>query len=146
MQAETRQPNKKLNKAEGAKMDTVGERIAMARKSKGWDKKDLAKQMGVSKATVSDWENDKIKNLRMVHLINLSDLTGFSIPWLAIKRKPIHKTLLQNETEAELIALFRDMKPDTQQELLSTARRYYRSDHGDRATPLAPFPPIRELA
>lgn len=140
MSQKSKSPLKVRNNREG-KLDTVGERITDARKARGWTKKELARRLGVSKATVSDWENDKIKNLKMAHLIALSDETGYSIPWLALKRKPIAKRLLEGDDESELIALYRSMKSDTKRELLATAQRFHRSDHGDRPTQLAPFPP-----
>ena len=136
----TKAANKKHE--QGAKLDTVGERITDARKALGWTKGELSRRLGVSKATVSDWENDKIKNLKMAHLVALSDATGYAISWLAIKRKPIYKRLVETEDEVELIMLYRNMKSDTKRELMATAQRFCRSDHGDRPTSLTPFPPL----
>lgn len=121
-------------------MNTLGGRIADARITCGWSQAELAKKMGVSRATVSDWEKDHISNLKMENLVKLSELTNHSIGWLAVKRKPIYRSRLKSEEEHELIVLYRGMEKDTQKELLNAARRYHKSDHGDRPTVLDPWP------
>lgn len=125
------------------KIGSVEGRIKYAREARGWTKAKLAKEMGVSKATISDWESGKIQNLKMAHLVKLSDKTGFAIPWLAVNRQPAYKRLLESEDEFELNELFRGMTPETRKEMLSIARRYHKTDHGERPTAVVPYPPAK---
>lgn len=57
---------------------SVGEKIAAARKAKGWSQEALGEQIGVSVQAVSKWENDQSKPDRE-HLVALSGLLGLSI-------------------------------------------------------------------
>ena len=42
----------------------------------------LARQIGVSKSTVSQWVHGQIKNLQADHLYKLAQVTGYSARWL----------------------------------------------------------------
>lgn len=42
-----------------ATVDSIGSRLAQARESRGWNQADLAKDMGVPAARISEWENGK---------------------------------------------------------------------------------------
>ena len=56
----------------------VGEKIAVARKAKGWSQENLGEYTGVSVQAVSKWENSQSKPDRE-HLIMLSELLGLSL-------------------------------------------------------------------
>ena len=57
---------------------SVGEKIAVARKAKGWSQEALGEQIGVSVQAVSEWESDQSKPDRE-HLVALSGLLGLSV-------------------------------------------------------------------
>jgi len=60
---------------------TFGDRLAAARDGAGLTQSDLAKRLGVKKATLDDWEND-LKEPRANRLSMLSGLLGVSLSWL----------------------------------------------------------------
>lgn len=55
----------------------LGQRICKIRKAHGWSQVDLAKKLGVTKQTVSNWENDNIQPsvemlIRVAKLLNVT--------------------------------------------------------------------------
>lgn len=66
----------------------MSERITEARESLGLNKSELARRLGVSRATVTAWEVGAVHNLKHEHLFELSKLTGFSARWLATGEGP----------------------------------------------------------
>ena len=56
----------------------IGEKIAAARKAKGWSQEDLGWKVGVSTQAVSKWENNQSEPDKD-HLVMLSDLLGLSL-------------------------------------------------------------------
>lgn len=59
----------------------LGSRIIELRKAIGWNQVELAKRLGVSKQTVSNWENENIQpSVEM--LVRLSKLFGVSTDYL----------------------------------------------------------------
>ena len=63
-------------------------RIKEARESAKLSKSELARAMGLSRASISAWETGAVKNLKNEHLFNLSRITGFSARWLATGQGP----------------------------------------------------------
>ncbi|WP_328186984.1 XRE family transcriptional regulator [Marinobacter sp. OP 3.4] len=61
----------------------MSERITEARESVGLNKSELARRLGVSRASVTAWETGAVNNLKHDHLFELSKITGFSAKWLA---------------------------------------------------------------
>lgn len=59
------------------------ERITEARESVGLNKSELARRLGVSRASVTAWETGAVSNLKHEHLFELSSITGYSAKWLA---------------------------------------------------------------
>lgn len=53
---------------------TVGERIKYLRKKWSMSQEDLAKKLGVTKATIQKYENGQIKNLRAENIRKLSEV------------------------------------------------------------------------
>lgn len=64
------------------------ERITEARESAGLSKSELARKLGLSRASVSAWEAGAVKNLKNEHLFTLSRITGYSAQWVATGRGP----------------------------------------------------------
>ena len=59
----------------------LGQRINELRKARGWSQVDLAKRLGITKQTVSNWENDNIlPSIEM--LIRLSETFGVSTDYI----------------------------------------------------------------
>lgn len=59
------------------------DRIRIARESAKLSKSDLARALGISRASVTAWESGGVKNLKNDHLFNLSRITGISAHWIA---------------------------------------------------------------
>ena len=59
----------------------LGQRINELRTARGWSQVDLAKRLGITKQTVSNWENDNIlPSIEM--LIRLSETFGVSTDYI----------------------------------------------------------------
>ncbi len=56
----------------------IGEKIAAARKAKGWSQEELGGKVGVSTQAVSKWENN-LSEPDKDHLVELSNLLGLSL-------------------------------------------------------------------
>ncbi len=65
-----------------AYMINWNQRITKAREAKGWKKSELALSVGVSNATVSDWESGVIKKLEGGNLLKICDVLNISPRWL----------------------------------------------------------------
>ena len=59
-----------------------GERLVLAAKQKGISQKELAKKLGVSASTVSDWANGKTEP-KGPNLIKAAEIIGVSVDYLA---------------------------------------------------------------
>lgn len=57
---------------------------------------EIAKKLGVSRPTITQWKNGDTKNLRMENLFALADVTGFSARWLATGEGPERKEDAEN--------------------------------------------------
>ena len=64
------------------------DRIKEARETAQLTKSQLARALGLSRASVSAWETGAVKNLKNEHLFKLSKITGFSARWLATGQGP----------------------------------------------------------
>ncbi|OWY35276.1 helix-turn-helix domain-containing protein [Herbaspirillum aquaticum] len=58
------------------------DRLKEARAKRGITKSDLAKTVGVSAPTMTDWESGEIKRIDGENLLRLSDALGVSPHWL----------------------------------------------------------------
>lgn len=63
-------------------MSTWNQRVTYMREKMRITKSELAKRVGVSAATVTNWELGKIKKLSEEHLISLSKVLSVSVEWL----------------------------------------------------------------
>lgn len=59
-----------------------GERLVLVAKQKGISQKELAKKLGVSASTVSDWANGKTEP-KGPNLIKAAEIIGVSVDYLA---------------------------------------------------------------
>lgn len=65
-------------------METLGTRIRMLRNAKGLTQDELAKRVGgtTTKAAVSMWENDEVKDIRLKTVLALAEVLGTTIEYL----------------------------------------------------------------
>lgn len=78
-------------------MNTSGDRIRHIREELELSQEAFGRNMGVSKAAVSQWENGDTKNLRPANLFAIQNLSGYSAEWIATgagpaRLKPNRKT------------------------------------------------------
>jgi transcriptional regulator with XRE-family HTH domain len=57
-------------------LESMGQRIALLRSAKGWTQAELSRVMKVTRATVMNWENDSVPNIRPPHLMVLAKVLG----------------------------------------------------------------------
>jgi transcriptional regulator with XRE-family HTH domain len=57
-------------------IETMGQRITLLRAAKGWSQAELGKILSVTRATVFNWENDSVANIRPRHLMVLAKVLG----------------------------------------------------------------------
>lgn len=69
-------------------MNTLAERIIEAREELDISKAELARRIGVSRATVSMWESGQIESLKDDHLLQLAELLNLSPKWLNSGKGP----------------------------------------------------------
>ena len=63
-------------------MIKMGEKIRNKRKEKQLSQATLGRRAGVSKSTVSQWENGKIKEIEGRHLLKLATALGVKPEWI----------------------------------------------------------------
>ena len=104
------------------------------------NKTEFAANRGLSKATISDWESGKIKNLRMEHIFRLADVLEVSARcWIALAQGIPMRKWLESAEEYELVARFREMKDSSKSDLLAAARVLGVSDRKGAPSAYNPF-------
>lgn len=68
-------------------MASIGDRVRQARQAAGFTQPELAKKVGVSKASVSFWETGETKNLAGRHLYSLANVLNVAPEWLITGRE-----------------------------------------------------------
>lgn len=63
-------------------METLGDRIRSQRGVKGYSQQDLASMLGVTKGAVSQWENGRTANVKLVTVLKLCQALGCTLDWL----------------------------------------------------------------
>ena len=63
-------------------MDTWNKRLSIARIAAKKNKTELARAVGVSNATVSDWESGEIKNIEAENFLKVCEFLNISPTWL----------------------------------------------------------------
>lgn len=79
-------------------MQEPHERIKAARKAKGYTQADVRRRLGVSNATVSEWESGKTRP-RGENLYRLAKLLDVTAEWILTGKEPRHSTV-SNVTDA----------------------------------------------
>jgi transcriptional regulator with XRE-family HTH domain len=60
----------------------------LKQRSRGWQA-EVARRVGVSPPTVSDWISGKIKKIEWAHAVKVADLYGFNAIWVASGEGPM---------------------------------------------------------
>lgn len=68
----------------------MGQRIARLREAKGWSQSELARLLGLTRASVHQWENGTTQNIKLASFLRLVDLFGTDPAYLiwGADRKP----------------------------------------------------------
>lgn len=106
-------------------MKTLNERIKHARTNAKLTQAYVARSVGVSTATASDWESGKIKRIESQNLLKLADLFKVSATWLQFGTGDMEvKTVKESEdaTELELRTYFSMLTSSQQKEIVDHAR------------------------
>lgn len=69
-------------------MTTKGERLKEAREAAKLTQPQLARLVGVTKASVSHWETGRTKDIKNNTFARISDVTGYTVRWLATGEGP----------------------------------------------------------
>lgn len=89
-------------------VDTLSTRIRAARVNGGLSQTDLAKALGVNRATVGHWEREQGFLPTVDHLQNMASVLSVSVSWLVGDQSPppaIEGTGARSSLEARMIAL-----------------------------------------
>jgi transcriptional regulator with XRE-family HTH domain len=60
----------------------MGKRIATLRESRTWSQGELARRVGVSRATVNQWESGRIKDIRLATVLRLTEILQTNLRYL----------------------------------------------------------------
>jgi transcriptional regulator with XRE-family HTH domain len=71
----------------------IGKRIAVMRRAKGWDQERLAKELGVSRQTVSQHETGSVLTLQLRGVEKLTKLLDVSSRWLIFGDQEVESDL-----------------------------------------------------
>lgn len=82
-------------------MKSPGELIKEKRKDRGLTLQNVADHLGISKMTVSKWENGQIQNIRRDNLIPLCSLLGLS-PIQLIDSVEVEQTITINGFKSQI--------------------------------------------
>ena len=102
---------------------TIGERVKQARKEKKLTQKELAEQIGVHPANISQFERGK-RNPKLENINKIASALGILTSELLGEPRPTTPT---DHTESRLNQLMEECG-----ELISASARYRRHLHGDR--------------
>lgn len=62
----------------------MGQRIREMREQKEWTQAELARRIGVSRATVNQWESGRIKNIRLRTVLKVVSVLGTTLQYLVL--------------------------------------------------------------
>jgi len=104
-----------------AQLPTVGERIRALRVLKGFTRKELAVEVGVTPNTIYVWESNDFLSISLSNLIKLSEELGVDKEFLMVEQKPIDVNDLEKvrklHTAGDRVRVLRVLKGLTQIEL-----------------------------
>lgn len=66
----------------------MGARIRTLRESRGWSQGELARRVGVARATVNQWESGRIKDIRLAAVLRLTEVLQTTLRYLVYGPSP----------------------------------------------------------
>ena len=60
----------------------MGTRIKTLREARGWSQGELARRVGVSRATANQWESGRIKDIRLAAVLRLTEVLQTNLRYL----------------------------------------------------------------
>jgi len=103
-------------------LEEISARIAAARRARGWTQGELARQVGVSRSAVAQWETGRAGQVT-ANLARIAAVLDVGVEYLMHgedKRAPVQAI---NAEETAMLRLFRACGAEDRQILLRTARR-----------------------
>lgn len=100
----------------------VGEKIRIARISKGMTQEELGKKLGVQKSAIAKYENGRVVNIKRSTLKKISDILGLA-PSELIFDAYIEEEQKKNDIQADIILRMR-----TDNEFMSAIESLYKLD------------------
>lgn len=92
-------------------MNALNERITSARVSAGMSKAALARAVGVSSPTVTDWESGKIKTIEAGNMSKLAAALGVTPDWLLYGKEPAQRQAISASVAAAYDIVDRNTRP-----------------------------------
>jgi transcriptional regulator with XRE-family HTH domain len=107
-------------------MSDIGKRVRALRKALGFTQVQLAKRVGVSQAAVSDIERGDTTYVLGPTLSSLAAALRTNTDWLMSGNGSAAPVIQTDDSESELLAMFRAMDPQVRSALLVVARSMYK--------------------
>jgi len=120
--------------------EKIGERLRQVRKSLGRTQQEMADNVGVSKQTLLRYEKGQ-REPEISFLYRFIESTKANAAYVLMGQEPVFDTeelgiISLDESERNLIELFRGLKDSDKQRLLSTLEILIDEDHTDRTDKL----------
>ena len=84
-------------------MNLLSERIEHILETTGISASDIARRVGVTSSTISQWKSGQTTNIRPDHLFALAELTGFEAKWIGTGKGPERPPEAINHRASELL-------------------------------------------
>lgn len=102
---------------------TVGERIRWLLEVKGRTQVDLAREIGLTQASISNWMTGHSRKPNAPSLVKLAEALGANAQWIVSgEGEPFGALTITDERERELVALLRSVPPKHRAKFLAQAR------------------------
>ena len=105
-----------------AKSATIGERIRWLIELRGYTQVELAKKMGLTQASVSNWITGDSRKPSAPSLLKLAAALDANPHWIITgEGDPLQMQVIGKKAEEELLRAFREMDPQAQAALIAAA-------------------------
>lgn len=101
--------------------EALAARLKTARRARGFTQEQLARELGLSRSAVAQWETSRAGQLRE-NLVRLAAVLGVSVSWLL---RGMEEGDMRGD-ELALLRLYRALSAEDRAELLRLARRLAR--------------------
>ena len=115
---------------------SAGERIRAARVAAGLTQESLAREVGVTRSAVAQWETDRAGQIGG-NLARIAEILGVSVGHLLTGVSSEGGAAAEHGTELALLRLYRTLGPEDRALIMRTAARLARQQRKARAARLA---------